>query len=251
VARMAVSALRWPGTATALARSSRLIHHSLVPSVACRCREPVRPTVSGWLRRPGRNSVRNSSMPAAATCPSSGAGALASRLAACWASQRWMASSTARRRRHQLTRWSPLLEKVQARDSGGVAVRMLRVRFRWARYQAASVSRSAGGVSRSRRGTAWPLVTIVAIQPRMAPMWPTRSAAFQPGQSCTGREQSDCATVRRSCPSAAVTVRMSNSDTAVCLSLGAGTADKPVPGRQGGRAARSLRRSAAGCTHHR
>jgi hypothetical protein len=47
-------------------------------------------------------------MPAAATCPLSGAGsALATRLAACWASQRWMASSTARRRRHQLTRWSP------------------------------------------------------------------------------------------------------------------------------------------------
>ncbi len=181
-------------------------------------------------------------MPAAATCPSSGAGsALAPRLAACWASQRWMASSTARRRRHQLTRWSPLLEKVHARDSGGVAVRMLRVRFRWARYQAASVARSAGGVSRSRRGTAWPLVTIFAIQPRMAPMWPTRSAAFQPGQSCRGRDQSDCATVRRSCPSAAVTVRISSSDTAVCLSLGAGTADKPVPGRQGGRATRSPR----------
>jgi hypothetical protein len=65
-------------------------------------------------------------------------------------------------------------------------------------------------------------------------MWPTRSAAFQPGQSCAGRDQSDCATVRRSCPSAAVTVRMSSSDTAVCLSLGAGTADKPVPGSQGG-----------------
>ena len=66
-------------------------------------------------------------------------------------------------------------------------------------------------------------------------MWPTRSAAFQPGQWGTGRDQSDCAAARRSRPSAAATVSRPGSGMAVCLSLKAGTAAAVPGGRVTGR----------------
>ena len=53
----------------------RSIHHSEVPSVAWKWIVPLRSPVPSLARRPGTNSRRNSSIPAAATIPSRGCGA--------------------------------------------------------------------------------------------------------------------------------------------------------------------------------
>src|SRR5712671_6691919 len=101
-----------------------------------------------------------------------------------------MATSTARRRFHQATRRSPVLEKVQVSEPGSAEPRTSSVRSRLARYQRDSSTGSCGPGSRVRRLTRSLDVTIAAIHMKMLPMWRTRSAASHSGHCGTLRPQS-------------------------------------------------------------
>lgn len=171
----------------------------------------------------------NSSMPAAATSPSRGrGGGPPSAATACSASQRWMAASTARRRSHQATRRSPVLEKVHVPEPGSAEPRTSRAWSRLARYQRGSSAGSAGAGSRVRRLTRSLDVTTAAIHRRMPPMWRTRSAASHWGQCGTFRSQSDRAAASRERASPAAVPSRTAASTRQSLA-GMHTGDAPRP----------------------
>src|SRR5664279_5951286 len=146
----------------------------------------------------------NSSTPAAATSPSRDlGGGPTSAATASSASQRWIATSTARRRIHHATRRSSELAKVHVCDWGSADPRTSSVRSRLASYQEGKSATSSGAGSRARRLTRSLDVTTAAIHTRISPVWRMRPAAFHSGQCDTGLSQPVWAAARSARASAA------------------------------------------------